>query len=90
MSELQQEAVRMIGEMTDDNLIFLIEVINRLILNGDEGDKAKQDSIVPTKKMQAFKSLDEDRNEISQILPYDFDSDKELEEARAQRFESFD
>ena len=31
MTMLQEEAVRMIRNMSDDNVIFLIEVIHRLI-----------------------------------------------------------
>jgi hypothetical protein len=42
------------------------------------------DDITSTIKMQAFKRLDEDRCEISKILPDDFDPDKELEKAREQ------
>jgi hypothetical protein len=42
------------------------------------------DDMISTRKMQAFKRLDEDRCEISKILPDDFNPDKELEETREQ------
>lgn len=38
--------------------------------------------------MQAFHRLEVAREEICQYLPEDFDSDKELEEARAERYDS--
>jgi hypothetical protein len=90
MSELQQKAIHMIDEMSDDNISFLIEIINRLRLRKDENDNQKHNDMILTRKLQALKSLDAERNEISKILPNDFDPDKELEEARAQRFESID
>lgn len=34
MTELQQEAVRMISKLSDDNVSFLIEIINRLMPRG--------------------------------------------------------
>ena len=39
-------------------------------------------------RMQAFRRLDAARAEISQYLPSDFDSERELEEARAERYGS--
>lgn len=40
------------------------------------------------KKMQAFKELDAARAQIKMYLPDDFDPDKELEEARAEKYGS--
>ncbi len=81
MSGLQEQAVRMIGSLSDDNVRFLIEIIQRLMPireeNADDG-------------MQAFHRLDEAREEIRKYLPKDFDPDRELEEARAERYGSID
>lgn len=38
--------------------------------------------------MQAFKELDAARAQIKMYLPDDFDPDKELEEARAEKYGS--
>ena len=38
--------------------------------------------------MKAFQKLDAAREEIKQYFPADFDPDKELEEARLERYES--
>lgn len=77
MSGLQEQAVQMIGSLSDDNVIFLIEIIQRLMLNREKnGDE----------RMQAFHRLSAAREEIEEYLPGDFDPDKELEEARAERY----
>lgn len=79
MSGLQEQAVQMICSLSDDNLSFLIEIIQRLMPdrreNSDDG-------------MQAFYRLDAARADIRKYLPEDFDPDKELEEARAERYGS--
>lgn len=79
MSTLQEQAVRMICGLSDDNVSFLIEVMRRLMPeqcgSGDE-------------KLNAFQRLDNARAEIKRYLPDDFDPDKELEEARAERYEN--
>ena len=88
MSTLQEQAVQMISNLSDDNVSFLIEIIQRLMpqksysqntyaLNDDEG-------------MQAFRRLEAARTEIHQYLPEDFDPDKELEAAKAERYDSID
>ncbi len=79
MSRLQEQAIQMIGSLSDDNVSFLIEVIRRLM--PDQGTAQDQ-------KMQAFYRLDAAREEIDRYLPEDFDPDRELEEARAQRYDS--
>lgn len=86
MSALQEQAVQMISDLSDDNVSFLIEIIQRLMpqkssrqttisSNGEEG-------------MQAFYRLEEARAEIHQYLQDNFDPDKELEEARSERYGS--
>lgn len=86
MSLLQEQAVQMIGELSDDNVSFLIEIIKRLmsqrqfsqeinVMGNDEG-------------MRAFYRLELARKEIQQYLPENFDPERELEEARAERYGS--
>lgn len=79
MSGLQEQAVQMIGSLSDDNLSFLIEIIQRLMPD------RREDS---DDGMQAFYRLDAARADIRKYLPEDFDPDKELEEARAERYGS--
>lgn len=80
MSILQEQAVQMICGLSDDNVSFLIEIIRRLMPEQTESEDEKR---------QAFHRLDAARTEIMQYLPSDFDPDKELEEARAERYGHF-
>lgn len=75
MSELHQKAVRLISELSDDNISFLIEIIQRLM--PQEICTEDNESI----KLQLFRDwiLSGD---MKQYLPDDFDLKKELEKAR--------
>lgn len=88
MSELQQEAVRMISGLSDDNISFLIEIIHRLMPQNDKTNTVDIPSLKEDRGIQAFSRLDTARKEIWQYLPNDFDPEKELQEARAERFGS--
>ena len=88
MSELQQKAVRMISGLSDDNISFLIEIINRLMPQNEEANTVTRPTVKEDRKMQAFMRLDAARAEISQYLPDDFNPERELEEARAERYGS--
>ena len=81
MTMLQGQAVQMIQDMSDDNVGFLIEVIQRLI-----PPKTYTNVIYPSEssgeKMQAFRELVATRNEAKKYLPDDFNPDTELEAAR--------
>lgn len=84
MSELQQQAVRMISGLSDDNLSFLIEIIQRLM--PQESYAASGIQANGNAKMRAFMRLEDARTEIKKYLPEDFDPELELEEARAERY----
>ena len=73
----------MINGMSDYNVSFLIEVIQRLIPQSIQDSEIYQPTGEKTKKIQAFKELDAARAQIKRYLPDDFDPDKELEEANA-------
>lgn len=80
MSELQQQAVRMISTLSDDNVSFLLEIIRRIMPQEPYAAAAvdnKEDAGIC-----AFRRLDAARTEIRQYLPNNFDPEKELEEAR--------
>lgn len=86
MSELQQEAVRMISGLSDGNISFLIEIIHRLMPQSGKADMVVKTSVNGVKGMLAFRRLDVARAEIRQYFPEDFDPEKELEEARIERY----
>ena len=83
MSILQEQAVRMIQDMSDDNVSFLIEIIQRLI---QKETYEKNSKTADDESTAAFRRLNAARMEIHQYLPEGFDPDKELEEARAERY----
>lgn len=87
MSVLQERAVQMIGRLSDDNVSFLIEIIQRLMPQKSSVDD--KPTLPPAEGMRALERLNKARMEIRQYLPEDFDPDKELEEALAERYESF-
>ena len=82
MSILQEQAVQMINGLSDDNVSFLIEIIQRIM---------PQKAYVKTGRaalagdsMAAFQRLSAARGEIRKYLPEDFDPDRELAEVRAE------
>lgn len=84
MSILQEQAVRMISDLSDENVSFLIEIIQRLMPS--KTDVKETQVLVDDEGMQAFHRLEAARDEVIKYLPKDFDPDKELEEARAERY----
>lgn len=86
MSALQEQAVQMIHDLSDDNVSFLIEIIQRL-MSKSSGIETIQSS-GNDEGIQAFRRLDEARKEVWNYLPEGFDPDKELEEARKERYGS--
>jgi hypothetical protein len=72
--------------MSDDNISFLLEIIQRLMPQ----ETCAEDNHLAEESagMQAFQRLDAARNEIRKYLPDDFDPEKELEAARAERYGS--
>lgn len=88
ISVLQEQAIQMIRGLSDDNVSFLIEIIQRLM-----PQKLFAHTVLPPEKdeaIEAFQRLNAARIEIRQYLPEGFDPDKELEEARAERYGSID
>lgn len=88
MSALQEQAVEMIHDLSDDNVSFLIEIIQRLMPKGARAENVQV--LRNDESIQALRRLDEARTEIWNYLPEGFDPDKELEEARRERYGSID
>ena len=88
MSLLQEQAVQMIHGLSDDHVRFLIEIIQRLMIQ--ESRMVVEQQADGQSGIQAFERLNAAREEIRKALPEDFDPDRELEEARAERYESID
>lgn len=88
MSMLHEQAVQMIHDLSDDNVSFLIEIIQRLM---PQQSYEKVINVTDNESgIQAFNRLNAARKELQHYFPKDFDPEKELEEARAERYESVD
>lgn len=87
MSKLQQQAVELICGLSDDNLIFLIQMIRKIMA---QESHTETEADRRNAGIQAFKRLEAARMEIKQYLPDDFDAEKELEEARRERYGDID
>lgn len=81
MSLLKEKAIKMITEIPDNQVIYLIDIMQGL--NGLYGDNKTESHLT---KMQALERIQKYRGKI----PNDLDYKKELMEARAERYESID
>lgn len=86
MSTLQEQAVQLIHGLSEENISFLIEFIQRFMVQNST--ETVTDNKNDKKSMQAFLRLDAARAEIKNYLPKDFDPEKELEEAITERYEN--
>lgn len=77
MSELQEKAVSMIGNMTDDKVQFVIDFMQQLDFESD-----------PAEKMRAFEQLEELRKTAAEYLPPDFDYENARDEAMREKYGS--
>lgn len=89
MTILQEQAVQMIQDMSDDNVNFLIEVIHRLLPQKND-DSIAYPSQKPDEKLLAFKELIASQKGVQKYLPDNFDPDAELEAARKEKYDNID
>ena len=85
ISALQEQAVQMIHDLSDDNVSFLIEIIQKLMPKNSNIEPIPS-SLSNDDGIQAYQRLNKARKEIWNYLPKEFDPDKELEEARQERY----
>ncbi|MCI9179924.1 MAG: hypothetical protein HFG50_07955 [Lachnospiraceae bacterium] len=83
MSGLQEQAVQMIGNLSDYDVQFLIEIIRRLMPPKIETNTSHNEI---NEGIEAFYRLKAAQEEIKQYLPDNFDPEQELEEALAERY----
>ena len=85
MTMLQEKAVQMIQNMSDENVGFLIEIIQRLI-----PQKKHIEIIYQSQSVDPNKELVDTRDDVKKYLPDDFDPDAELEAARKEKYGCID
>lgn len=80
MSEKKKEALALLEQMPEDKIDFVIEFIKQL-----EIETKRKEEVSP--KMQAFQRLEELRKRTKPNI--DLDYDKELAEAREEKYGRF-
>lgn len=82
MSSLQEQAIKRIGLMSDVDISFLMEVMDRLIPHSDMNKEIISD------KLRSYQNLKAELDDIQKYFSSDFDPDKELEEALTEKYGS--
>lgn len=76
MTQIKEKAVDLIRQMPEDHMFYVIDMLQNLKISiADKGNEKKQ-------AMAAFQNLQKFRGR----LPENFDADKELEEARNEKY----
>ena len=85
MTILQEQAVQLIQDMSDDNVDFLIEIIHRLLPQKSD-DNITYPSQKSNEKILAFNELIASQKEAKKYLSDNFNPDVELEAALMGRY----
>lgn len=78
MTLMKEKAVEMIRRMPEDNMTYVINILQNLeamSIDRNEDKKRARNALAEILSME-------------KRLPYDFDPEKELEEARAEKYEN--
>ena len=79
MTLIKEIAVEMIRRMPDDNMLYVVNILHSLEAMTIDKEKDKQEA----------RSALADILSMEKRLPEDFDPQKELEEARAEKYDRF-
>lgn len=82
MTALRREAIQLVEQMPEEQMTYIIRYIHAL--EGGEADTGRTEEITP--KMRAFMELEKMLVPVSREIDYD----KELAEARDERYGYFD
>ena len=85
MTILQEQAVQIIRDMSDDNVNFLIEILHRLLPQKND-DSSTYSSQKSDEKILAFNELINSLKKAKNYLPDNFNPDTELEAARKEKY----
>lgn len=79
MTIIKERAVEMIQRMPEENMLYVINILQNLEAMSADKEKDKQ------KAETALKNI----LEMEKRLPEDFDPEKELQEARMEKYDYF-
>ncbi|MEY8356231.1 dihydrodipicolinate reductase [Lachnospiraceae bacterium 54-53] len=80
MTQLKEKAVEMIQRMPDDNMLYVINILENLQAMSVNRDVKKELAMEALRNILNFEKR----------LPDNFDADKELREAREERYGGLD
>ena len=79
MTQIKEKAIRMIQRMPEDNMLYVINILQNLEAMSADKEKDRQ---------KAKMALENILN-MPKRLPEDFDPDKELQKAREEKYGNF-
>ena len=83
MTALQQQAIDILCRFPEENLTEIISILKKMVANkGIE-------TVSNISAIEAFHELEKMSSEIASKLLSDFDAEKEIEQARLEKYDSF-
>ncbi len=76
MTQIKEKAVDLIRQMPEDHMFYVIDMLQNLKLSIADKENEKKQAMVAFQNLQKFKGR----------LSENFDADKELEEARNEKY----
>lgn len=86
MSDLQEQAMQMIGRLSDDNIIFLIEFMQRFMMPKKQEILLDQNmETTEAENVNLMQELERMRMKTKSYFPADFHAEKIWEEAMKEK-----
>lgn len=76
MTQIKEKAVDLIRQMPEDHMIYVIDMLQNLKISIADKENDKKQAMAAFQNLQKFRGR----------LPENFDADKELEEARNEKY----
>ena len=76
MTQIKEKAVDLIRQMPEDHMFYVIDMLQNLKISIADKENEKKQAMAAFQNLQKFRGR----------LPENFDADKELEEARTEKY----
>ncbi|MDE7310320.1 MAG: dihydrodipicolinate reductase [Eubacterium sp.] len=76
MTQIKEKAVDLIRQMPEDHMFYVIDMLQNLKISIADKENEKKQAMAAFQNLQKFRGR----------LPENFDADKELEEARNEKY----
>jgi len=88
MSVIKEQAVQMISDLSDDNVVFLVELMKRFMIPKEAEVQNKQNKTI-TSHADFMQDLETMRIKMNPYFPSDLETEKIWEEAMDEKYNSF-